>query len=95
MTEEIFCYHCRRHHPRAEVQLIETRTGKRWRCIKSVIASQAGRGQRDAFGHAVTAANQNRYAKGKLQALPHGLREVPLNSAPTPGDEPAALDFGL
>jgi hypothetical protein len=90
MTEEIFCYHCRRHHPRGEVQLFETKTGKRWRCTKSLVARKAGVSQRDAFGLAVTAANQTRFSKAKLRAMPHCLREVLISGA---DPLPSILDY--
>jgi hypothetical protein len=35
-----FCYHCGAHHPVEEMRQIETRAGKRWRCIRSIKATQ-------------------------------------------------------
>jgi hypothetical protein len=43
-TEPTYCYHCRTHHPRNEMRLIVTKTGKRWRCIRSIEATQQGAG---------------------------------------------------
>jgi hypothetical protein len=37
---------------------LATKTGKRWRCIKSIEATKAGREARDAFGKRVTADNK-------------------------------------
>ncbi len=53
-----YCYHCGRHHPIEEMRQLVTKTGKRWRCIKSIEATKAGRETRDAFGKRVTADNK-------------------------------------
>jgi hypothetical protein len=37
---------------------IETKGGKRWRCIKSIEASRQGRAEREAFGRQTTAINK-------------------------------------
>jgi hypothetical protein len=37
---------------------IETKGGKKWRCIKSIEAVKKNCAQRDAFGKAVTADNR-------------------------------------
>jgi hypothetical protein len=58
MTETLYCYHCRLRHPKEEMRLIETKTGKRWRCIKSIEATKRGREAREAFGREVTAINK-------------------------------------
>lgn len=56
-TETLFCYHCGRHHPREEMRQIETKGGKRWRCIKSIVATKKSSTLRDAFGKTVSAIN--------------------------------------
>lgn len=56
-TETLFCYHCGRHHPREEMRQIETKGGKRWRCIKSIVAAKKSSKLRDAFGKTVSAIN--------------------------------------
>ena len=53
-TESTYCYHCRTHHPRNEMRLIVTKTGKRWRCIRSIEATQQGPEAREAYGHQVS-----------------------------------------
>ncbi|MDK9704333.1 MAG: hypothetical protein OEL20_14450 [Sulfuritalea sp.] len=58
-TETIYCYHCTRHHPKAEMRQIETKGGKRWRCIKSIEATKKSSSQRDAFGKTVTTMNKS------------------------------------
>ncbi len=55
--ETIYCYHCGRHHPRPEMRQIETKGGKKWRCIQSIQATKKSSAQRDAFGKTVTAIN--------------------------------------
>ena len=56
-SENIYCYHCGRSHPRAEMRQIETKAGKKWRCIQSIAATKKSSSQRDAFGKTVTAIN--------------------------------------
>ena len=56
-TETAYCYHCGRHHPRQEMRQIETKNGKKWRCIQSIEATKKSAAQRDAFGKSVTAMN--------------------------------------
>lgn len=58
MSETVFCYHCRVHHPKDSVRLIETRTGKRWRCIKSIDATKGGQEERAAFGQRMSELNR-------------------------------------
>ena len=58
MAETVYCYHCRLRHPKEEMRLNETKTGKRWRCIKSIEATKRGREAREAFGREVTAINK-------------------------------------
>lgn len=62
-TGTIYCYHCGSHHPREEMRQIETKGGKRWRCIKSINATKKSSVERDAFGKTVTTIN-----KAELQA---------------------------
>ena len=57
MAETAFCYHCRQHHPKTEMRQIETKAGKRWRCIRSIQATQKSSEARDAFGRQVSAMN--------------------------------------
>lgn len=57
-TETIYCYHCGRHHPSGEMRQIETKGGKKWRCIKSIEATKKSSTQRDAFGKEVTTINR-------------------------------------
>jgi hypothetical protein len=54
-----YCYHCGKHHPIEEMRQLATKTGKRWRCIKSIEATKQGRTERDAFGKRVTANNKS------------------------------------
>ena len=59
MSEFVYCYHCRTQHPREEMRLIATKTGKRWRCITSIKAvAQSDRATREAFGRQVTDMNR-------------------------------------
>ena len=58
MSETLYCYHCGTHHPRDKMRQIATRTGRRWRCIKSIEATRSGRAEREAFGQQMTAINK-------------------------------------
>ncbi len=58
MTDTAYCYHCGIHHPKAEMRQIETKAGKRWRCLKSIEATKRSKAERDAFGRRVTADNK-------------------------------------
>jgi hypothetical protein len=58
MTETAYCYHCGTRHPTAEMRQIETKAGKRWRCIKSIEATKRSAAERDSFGRRVSAENK-------------------------------------
>ena len=58
MFEQVFCSHCRISHPKSEMRLVETKNGKRWRCIKSIEAATGTEAERNAFGKAVRAKNR-------------------------------------
>lgn len=58
MTDRAFCYHCRVHHPLEQMVVIETKTGPRWRCLKTLMAAQRSVEERDAFGRAKSEANR-------------------------------------
>lgn len=57
MTELLFCYCCRVHHPKALMRLFATRHGQRWRCLRSIEAATGNRRERDAFGQRQTEIN--------------------------------------
>jgi hypothetical protein len=50
MTDTLFCYCCRIHHPKDQMRRFATRHGERWRCLRSIEAAGRSRGERDAFG---------------------------------------------
>ncbi len=58
MPETAFCYHCGTHHPLEEMRQILTKTGKRWRCVKSIEATKVGIAKRDAYGQQISATNK-------------------------------------
>ena len=58
-TDLTYCYHCRTHHPRSEMRLIITKTGKRWRCIRSIEATRQGQAAREAYGRQVSEMNKS------------------------------------
>lgn len=71
MSETAYCYHCGTHHPVEVMRQLVTKTGKRWRCLKSIAATKAATSQRDAFGRGVTEMN-----KAEAQAKLRILKEV-------------------
>lgn len=58
MADTLYCYHCRTYHPREEMRQIDTKGGKRWRCIKSIEATKRSAAEREAFGRQMTAINK-------------------------------------
>jgi len=68
MSETAFCYHCGAHHPLEEMRQILTKTGKRWRCVKSIEAAKVGIAKRDAFGQQVKADNKAE-AQAKIRRM--------------------------
>jgi hypothetical protein len=58
MTETLFCYCCRVHHPKDQMRLFPTRQGYRWRCVRSIEAAFRSRGERDSFGRQQTEINR-------------------------------------
>ena len=59
MTELLFCYCCRVHHPKAQMRLFATRHGDRWRCLRSIEAAAGNRRERDAFGQRQSKINHD------------------------------------
>lgn len=58
-----YCYHCGLHHPAEEMVLVVSKTGKRWRCKKSLRAAKSDLATRDAFGKTVSDANRREMEK--------------------------------
>lgn len=76
MSDTVFCYHCRRHHPLADVMLFETGKVKRWRCRQSLSLARRSIGERDAFGRAVSESNRNACARAAMRPLPRPVIEL-------------------
>ena len=57
MTDMLYCYHCRRHHPKEEMRRVHGKTGSRWRCIRSIQATKRSVAERDAYGKRVSEIN--------------------------------------
>lgn len=74
MSETAFCYHCRQHHPKTEMRQIETKAGKRWRCIRSIQATQQGPEAREAYGRQISEINKAE-SKSRAQRLNNLLQE--------------------
>ena len=78
MSSTLYCYHCRVQHSPEEMRLIVSKTGKRWRCIKSIEATRKGREAREAYGRQVSASNKAE-AQAKLRMRP-SPEEFPSSS---------------
>ena len=46
MSDTLFCYCCRTHHPKEQMRRFTTRTGQRWRCLRSIEAARSNPGER-------------------------------------------------
>ena len=76
MIDKVYCYHCRSYHALEEVRLVQTKSGKRWRCLKSIVSSQASREQRDAFGRSVSELNRLIGLDRARRSLPYSVKEL-------------------
>ena len=76
MSDTVFCYSCRKHHPLAEVTLVFSKGVKRWRCRKSIAESQKSRDQRDLFGKETSALNQAIRQRQSAHSLPRPVLEL-------------------
>jgi len=81
MSDTIFCYHCRMHHPKEEMRQIKTKGGKRWRCIKSIEAAKRDKDAREAFGRQMSALNKAE-AQSKARFVLNVDRNHGQNSQP-------------
>ncbi len=55
-----FCLHCGRTHPESEMRLVNTRSGRRWRCKAGLEATRLSAAKRDEFGRTTSEKNQER-----------------------------------
>lgn len=60
MMNKIYCYHCMTYHLPENMRQIMTRTGLRWRCIRSIEAARNNPDERDAFGERQSELNRAR-----------------------------------
>ena len=72
MSEQAYCYHCRRYHPREDMRQVKTNGRQRWRCHRSLVSIRASREERDAFGKAISAMNKHDVRR----SLPHCVTEL-------------------
>lgn len=68
MADTLYCYHCGTHHPKEEMRQIETKGGKRWRCVKSIMGAKKSRAEREEFGRQMTEMNKSE-ARAKMKAI--------------------------
>ncbi len=83
MTELLFCYHCRRHHPADEMTQVESRGVRRWRCRASLSVGRRSVAVRDAFGKAVSQMNRLSCALAARRPLPRPVLELLSDSRRT------------
>lgn len=76
MTETLFCYCCRVHHPKEQMRLFPTKQGYRWRCIRSIEAAACSRRERDAFGRQQTEINRESYRTEMARNAQQRARET-------------------
>lgn len=88
MSDRVYCYHCRDYHLQAEVTLVHTSRGKRWRCLKSFSYGKSSLAQRDAFGKSVSELNRARNARQGWKSLPRPVLEL-IHGAPARFASPA------
>lgn len=69
MTMSRYCYHCGASHPEEKMRLFVTKTGRRWRCVKSIDAMKNSVAERDAFGRMVTAINDELASAAKRRRV--------------------------
>lgn len=74
MTETIFCYCCRTHHPKDQMRPFLTKTGYRWRCFRSIEAASAPNVERDAFGLRQTEMNRTQAREMAAHRARHRLQ---------------------
>lgn len=74
MSDTVYCYHCGIRHPIGEARRIELKSGKRWRCIRSIEATRNSVPEREAFGRRTTELNRA-VAAEKSKPLPQGFAE--------------------
>jgi hypothetical protein len=88
MSDQVFCYYCRRYHPTVEVRLIQSKGVKRWRCMKSLAPRLSSVAERDAFGKSVSESNRANKVWHDARPLPLPVLEV-LSAPPNQFEGPA------
>ena len=76
MSDQVFCYHCRRYHPADQVTLVQSRGFKRWRCRQSLALGRSSSAARDAFGRAVSELNRALSTGRAARPLPRPVIEL-------------------
>lgn len=57
-SETKYCYHCCAYHVTEEMRQIVSKTGRRWRCVRSIEAARKDVDTRAAFGKRMSAQNR-------------------------------------
>jgi len=65
--EKKYCYHCGAYHGINEMRQVATKTGNRWRCIRTIEASRADPEARAAFGRRMSEMNRENTKNNDLR----------------------------
>ena len=76
MSDTIYCYHCGHRHLISEMRRVSCGQIKRWRCRKSIEASQGSQSERDAFGRATHEANRQKNVSHNRPTVPNSVLDV-------------------
>ena len=58
VTTKVYCYHCMTYHRPETMRKMLTRSGVRWRCIRSIEATRGTPEERDTFGEQQSELNR-------------------------------------
>lgn len=77
MSDTVFCFTCRKLHPREVVVMVQSKGVTRWRCLRSIIESGRSRDQRDALARSVIGLNHRSTGlRTAMQSLLRPLLEL-------------------
>lgn len=76
MSDTVFCYSCRKHHPRENVVQVQSKGVKRWRCLRSLVENRKGRDRCDAFRKSTTERNRSTGLRKAMHSLLRPVLEL-------------------
>lgn len=78
VTNKVYCYHCMTYHQPETMRKMMTRSGVRWRCIRSIEATRGSLEERDAFGEQQSELNRAQ-ARAYQESVMPGRRLATLS----------------